>query len=152
MKPCKLSAKQKEKVLSSFSPDTRHYRLIKVLADKPRRTAQELHSTCSASNISDLALKHNPELRKFGLAIGCHQPPVSYLNKFMQPTGMNEWALYKLSPQELNLPTKGPDRPKAIDPLFKKRQKLVVDLVKQGVFLNEALDKTRNEDFVKNYR
>lgn len=149
MKPTIPSPYKKTKILSTFRPNTRHYRILEQLCKQARVPVAELNKQCSVGNVSDIALKHNPTLRKFGLAIGCHRAPVCYMNQFHQPTAMHEWSLCKLTPAEQKLPTKGDDRPEVSDPLFKKRQKLVVELLREGWLLNDALSKTRDEDFVK---
>jgi len=152
MKPIKLGPRKKKSVLSCFLPKTQSYRVVEYLCDNSRVSVQELNKKCSTGNIADIALKYNPTLRKFGLSIGCHRAPISYLNQFHQPSAMFEWSLCQLNLDEKDKPTKGSGRPQLIDPLFKKRQTVIIDLIREGGYLpNDALTKTRNEQFVKGY-
>ena len=144
MKPVKLSKSKLNEVLEAFKPDTISYRVVEHLGKNPRSPVSEVNTICSAGNISDVALKYNSTLRPFGLAIGCSPAPVCYFNQYHQPSAMYEWSLMQLSREELKLPIKGPNRPQAEDPAFKKRQKIIIDRTKEGEFLNAAIKATRN--------
>lgn len=143
MKPTELSKEQTKKVLESFKPNTQISRLVEYLARNPRTTRSELCSNLSLSNPSDLALRYNPILRKHQLAIGCCPSPIRYTNKYAQPTAMAEWSLNKLSPSELKLPIKGPNRPVVRDPLFNKRREYIEAHSKEGQCLNKLLAKSK---------
>jgi hypothetical protein len=143
MKPIKPKPSEKKRILSSFSKFTQVYRILDYLSDYPRSPVGELCAKCSVANVPDVALKHNPQLRKHGVAIACHPAPVSRLNKHYQPTDQFEWSIARLSEDELKLPTKGPSRPILKDPNFKKRKQMIVDMIEQGIFINTAIDRTR---------
>jgi hypothetical protein len=143
MHPYTLKKREKPKVLEAFTPNTQPYRVIEYLADNARVPVSTLNKITSTGNIADISLKHNETLRQFGLAIGCHRPPAHYLNQFGQPSMMQEWSLCKLLPHEMTLPTKGPDRPKVTDPLFKQRRLVIIDRFDEGDSLNELLAHTR---------
>lgn len=144
MKPVKVSKSKQKEILEAFTPDTGPYRVVKYLADNPRSPVSEVNQICSVGNVSDIALKYNQTLRPFGLAIGCSPAPVCYFNQYHQPSAMYEWSLMQLSREELKLPIKGPNRPQAEDPAFKRRQKIIIDRTKEGEFLNAAIKATRN--------
>ena len=144
MTPTRLKKSEKNKVLADFTPDTGPYLVIEYLADNPRTPVSELNTICSVGNLSDIGLKYNEALRKHGLAIGCHAPPVSYLNQYHMPSMMHEWSLCRLSTDEMKLPIKGPARPKLEDKHFKKRRKIIVEKLEQGELLNSAIRATRN--------
>lgn len=144
MKPVTLKEREKSKVLKAFTLNTQAYRLISYLADQARVPVSTLNQKCSIGNVADIALKHNPALRQFGLAIGCHPPPAHYLNQFAQPSYMQEWSLCRLKKHELDLPTKGEGRPRVEDSLFKKRRMLIIDKTGEGKSLNKLLIASRS--------
>lgn len=143
MRPVTLKEREKSKVLKSFTVNTQAYRLIAYLANQARIPVSTLNQKCSIGNVADIALKHNPTLRQFGLAIGCSRPPAHYLNQFAQPSNMQEWSLCRLSKHELDLPTKGENRPRVKDPLFQKRRMLIIDKTGEGKSLNNLLIASR---------
>lgn len=143
MKPITLKEPEKRKVLKAFTINTQSYRLIEYLAENSRVPVSTLNQKCSIGNVADVSRKHNPTLRQFGLAVGCHRPPAHYLNQFCKPTPMREWSLCRLAKHELDLPTKGHDRPRIKDPLFNKRRMFLIDETGEGESLNKLLSASR---------
>ena len=144
MQPVTLSEKEKAKVLKSFTVNTQAYRLVKFLSEQARVPVSTLNQKCSIGNIADIAQKHNSILRKYRLAIGCHRPPAPYLNQFCQPSNMQEWSLCRLKKHQLDLPIKGPDRPRVKDSLFQKRRMIIIDKTGEGKSLNNLLIASRS--------
>lgn len=144
MYPIKLSKKDQEAVLAAVPPKLQAWKILKHLLDNPRAPRTELEEVSGALNLPNACKTVQPELRRFGLAIGAADAAFPIRNHLNEYTTAHEWSLCKLTPDEFTAPFTGPDRPQIVDPARLKRRKAILELIQEGYDTNEAVALTRN--------
>ncbi len=93
--PVALSELQTAKLLSRVSPKAKQaQRLVRHVANKPEASTSSCNVAALAVNLSDIALKYNPQLRKGGYELRCRQPNQPIPNRLGEPSGQVLWGLY----------------------------------------------------------
>ena len=68
-------------------------RIVYFLATEGVRTAGAIRRECEVGNISDMVIRLNPILAKFGLQIINYPPTEPMVNSFGEPTAVHYWEL-----------------------------------------------------------
>lgn len=68
-------------------------RIVYYLATEGVRTAGSIRRECEVGNISDMVIRLNPMLTKFGLRIINYPPKEPMVNSFGEKTAVHYWEL-----------------------------------------------------------
>lgn len=144
MHPIKLSKKDQDAVLAAIPSKLQAWKIVKHLLDNPRAPRTELEEVSGALNLPNACKGIQPELRRFGLAIGACDAAFPLRNHLNEYTTAAEWSLCKLTPDEFTAPFTGPKRPQVKDPVRMKRREEILKRIREGLDTNEAVSSTRD--------
>jgi len=66
------------------------------VGSNPDSPTAKCNVAAAAVNLSDIAIKYNPYLRKAGYELRCRLPERLILNRFKEPTMQHCWSLYSV--------------------------------------------------------